>query len=171
MGLEMQNNFPKNLRESQATIKRIDLADKVQRKLGLSKADSSQMVDQIFALITDSLTSGENVKLSNFGTFQLKDMASRIGRNPKTNEVVPIPPRRAVTFKPSTKLTKRVVSARLKSKELESRRRAEHKSQLLKALGNKIETKESELQFLFKSPSASQVQNELDIPDRRALIR
>ena len=176
-GLTMQNNFPNNSRKtestinSQATIKRVDLTDSVQRQLGLSKADSSQMVDQIFTLITDSLASGQNVKLANFGTFQLKDMASRTGRNPKTNEVVAIPARRAVTFKPSTKLSRRVVKARLKSKELEAQRHAQDKRELLKALGQKIGSPESELQFLFKAPSSAQIQNDVDIPDRRALIR
>jgi len=76
----------------------------VYTKSSLSRADASVIVDLIFEEICTSLVSGENVKLSNFGVFTLRDKNRRIGRNPKTKEEVEITPRRVVSFTASTKL-------------------------------------------------------------------
>lgn len=78
------------------------------RKLGLSRSDSLTMVESILGLMSDALALGENVKISGFGTFLLRDKSERIGRNPKTGVEVPITPRRVLTFRASQMLKDRV---------------------------------------------------------------
>lgn len=113
-GFDMQDEISKAANNNTLTIKKLDLARSVQNNTELSKTDSSKIIDQMFALITDRLASGQNVKLSNFGTFQLIDKAERTGRNPRTNEEVLIAPRRIVSFKPSSKFKQRVIKANAK---------------------------------------------------------
>jgi len=91
------------------TLTRVDLAEAINRKLGLSRADALGLVESILRLMTDALAAGENVKISGFGTFVLRDKAERIGRNPKTGVEVPITPRRVLTFRASQMLKDRVV--------------------------------------------------------------
>lgn len=93
---------------SMSTLTRADLAEAINRKLGLSRADSLNMVESILDLVSDSLAEGENVKISGFGTFLLRDKTERIGRNPKTGVEVPITPRRVLTFRASQMLKDRV---------------------------------------------------------------
>jgi integration host factor subunit alpha len=90
------------------TLTRADLADILNRQVGLSRADSANMVESILDHMTDALTSGENVKISGFGTFVLRDKAERIGRNPKTGVEVPITPRRVLTFRASQGMRQKV---------------------------------------------------------------
>ena len=73
-------------------------------RVDLAKRESKELVDAFFAEIEDALERGETVKLSGFGNFELRDKPQRPGRNPKTGEEVPIPPRRVVTFHASQKL-------------------------------------------------------------------
>src|SRR5476649_1847715 len=87
------------------TLTKAELAELVFEHVGLNKREAKDMVDAFFAEINDALVRGESVKLAGFGNFQLRDKASRPGRNPKTGEVVTIAPRRVVTFQPSQKLT------------------------------------------------------------------
>ena len=87
---------------------RADLAETVHHKVGLSRADSLAMVESILSLMCDAMANGENVKVSGFGTFLLRDKGERIGRNPKTGVEVPITPRRVMTFRPSQMLKDRV---------------------------------------------------------------
>lgn len=96
---------------SAGTMTRADLADSINRKIGLSRADSAQMVESIIDLMGDALARGENVKLSGFGTFVLRDKSERIGRNPKTGVEVPITSRRVLTFRASQSLRDRIVKA------------------------------------------------------------
>ena len=161
----MRNHSLKN----NITIKKLDLVESVHRNVGLTKTESSQIVDQIFGLISDSLARGNNVKLANFGTFQLADKASRLGRNPRTNEPVPIPPRRAVMFKPSAKLSERIITANNTNNESASKELTKKKKQVLNALGNKIGTELCELDFLFNSASETQIHKDVNIPDTRNL--
>ncbi|WP_172338953.1 MULTISPECIES: integration host factor subunit alpha [Novosphingobium] len=91
-----------------STLTRADLAEAINRKLGLSRADSLNMVESILDLVSDSLAEGENVKISGFGTFLLRDKSERVGRNPKTGVEVPITPRRVLTFRASQMLKDRV---------------------------------------------------------------
>ena len=94
---------------SAGTMTRADLADSINRKIGLSRADSAQMVESIIDLMGDALARGENVKLSGFGTFVLRDKGERIGRNPKTGIEVPITSRRVLTFRASQILKDRIL--------------------------------------------------------------
>ena len=72
------------------TLTRADLAESLHKRIGLSRADSSRMVEQILTTMCDALAAGENVKISGFGTFVLRDKGERIGRNPKTGVEVPM---------------------------------------------------------------------------------
>jgi len=86
------------------TLTRADLADVVHRKIGLSRAESSHIVERVLHHLCYALSNGENVKLSGFGSFILRNKGERIGRNPKTGVEVPIAPRRVLTFRASQML-------------------------------------------------------------------
>ena len=96
---------------SVGTLTRADLADALQREVGLSRADSAEVVEQVLACMCESLSNGENVKISGFGTFVLRDKGERVGRNPKTGIEVPIAPRRVLTFRASNMLRDRIAAA------------------------------------------------------------
>lgn len=96
---------------SVGTLTRADLADALQREVGLSRADSAKLVEEILEYMCDALAKGENVKISGFGTFVLRDKGQRIGRNPKTGVEVPIAPRRVLTFRASQMMRDRIVGA------------------------------------------------------------
>ncbi|MCC6924757.1 integration host factor subunit alpha [Novosphingobium sp.] len=93
---------------SMSTLTRADLAEALNRKLGLSRSESLSMVESILDHMSGALEQGENVKISGFGTFLLRDKAQRIGRNPKTGVEVPITPRRVLTFRASQMLKERI---------------------------------------------------------------
>ena len=90
------------------TLTRADLAEMLNRQFGLSRADAAAMVESILDHMTDALLDGDNVKISGFGTFVLRDKAERIGRNPKTGVEVPITPRRVLTFRASQGMRQKV---------------------------------------------------------------
>ena len=98
-------------KEPAGTLTRADLAESLHRQVGLSRADSSQIVEQVLRHLCEALSHGENIKISGFGTFMLRDKGERIGRNPKTGEEVPIAPRRVLTFRASQMMRDRIVSA------------------------------------------------------------
>ena len=85
-------------------------------KLALSKRDAKELVELFFEEIRRALENGEQVKLSGFGNFDLRDKNQRPGRNPKTGEDIPITARRVVTFRPGQKLKSRVENASPKDK-------------------------------------------------------
>lgn len=89
---------------------RADLADTINQQVGLSRADSAQMVESILDHITGAMEDGQNVKISGFGTFLLRDKGERVGRNPKTGVEVPITPRRVLTFRASQMMKDRIVA-------------------------------------------------------------
>jgi integration host factor subunit alpha len=90
------------------TLTRSDLSEAVHREIGLSRNESSEMVETILERISNALIAGEAVKISSFGTFAVRDKGARMGRNPKTGEEVPIDPRRVLVFRPSHILKERV---------------------------------------------------------------
>lgn len=90
------------------TLTRADIAAKINHQIGLSRNESAQIVESILAHMGDALTGGQNVKISGFGTFVLRDKGQRIGRNPKTGVEVPILPRRVMTFRASQTMRERV---------------------------------------------------------------
>lgn len=83
---------------------RNDLYNILFTRLGLSRADAELSVKLMFAAMSDALANGEEIKIANFGVFDVRMRAARPGRNPRTGESVPIPPRRVVTFRLSSKL-------------------------------------------------------------------
>ena len=87
-----------------STLTRADLADAINRKVGLSRAESLALVEAILGRMSDALADGENVKISGFGNFQIRTKAARPGRNPRTGELIPIEARRVATFHASHKL-------------------------------------------------------------------
>jgi integration host factor subunit alpha len=90
------------------TITRADLSEAVYQKVGLSRTESSALVELVLSQICESLTGGETVKLSSFGSFIVREKGQRVGRNPKTGVEVPIEPRRVMVFKPSNVLKSRI---------------------------------------------------------------
>ena len=96
---------------SVGTLTRADLAETINRKMGLSRAESLDMVESILGKMSTALEAGENVKVSGFGTFVLRDKRERVGRNPKTGVEVPITPRRVMTFRASQLLKEKIAKA------------------------------------------------------------
>jgi len=90
------------------SLTKADIADRLFNEVGLNKREAKEFVDAYFETIRQALESGENVKLSGFGNFQLREKNQRPGRNPKTGEEIPISARRVVTFRPGQKLRARV---------------------------------------------------------------
>jgi integration host factor subunit alpha len=90
------------------TVTRADLAESVYERVGLSRAESAELVEVFLREISDTIARGENVKLSSFGSFVVRSKGERIGRNPKTGIEVPITPRRVMVFKPSNILKARI---------------------------------------------------------------
>ena len=86
------------------TLTKAQLAEKLFDNIGLNKREAKDMVDAFFDLIAQELVKGNDVKISGFGNFQLRDKPQRPGRNPKTGEEIPITARRVVTFHASQKL-------------------------------------------------------------------
>lgn len=94
---------------SVGTLTRADLAETINRKMGFSRAESLDMVESILDQMCGAMSRGENVKISGFGSFVLRDKKERIGRNPKTGVEVPITPRRVMTFRASQLLKDRIL--------------------------------------------------------------
>ncbi len=90
------------------TLTKAAMAEQLFVDLGLNKREAKEFVDAFFETIRESLEKGEQVKLSGFGNFDLRDKNQRPGRNPKTGEEIPISARRVVTFRPGQKLKVRV---------------------------------------------------------------
>ena len=93
------------------TVTRADLCEAVYQKVGLSRTESAELVEQVLDEICACIVRGDSVKLSSFGSFIVRQKGERVGRNPKTGEEVPISPRRVMVFKPSNVLKQRINSA------------------------------------------------------------
>ncbi len=91
-----------------ATVTRIDLANALRNRFGLTTTDSYKMIDIIFEEIGQSLINGEEVKISGFGTFKILSKSARVGRNPKTGIPAVISARRVASFHPSNEFRKTV---------------------------------------------------------------
>ncbi len=89
-------------------LTKADMAERLYEELGLNKREAKELVELFFAEIRDALETGQQVKLSGFGNFDLRSKSERPGRNPKTGEEIPISARRVVTFRPGQKLKARV---------------------------------------------------------------
>ena len=95
---------------TEKTLTRMDLSEAVFREVGLSRNESADLVESVLQHMSDALVNGEQVKISSFGTFSVRDKNERIGRNPKTGEEAPIPSRRVLTFRPSHLMKDRVAT-------------------------------------------------------------
>jgi integration host factor subunit alpha len=93
---------------SKTTLTRADLSEAVYQEIGLSRAESAALVEQVLDLVSEALVKGQNVKISSFGSFLVRKKTGRIGRNPKTGQEVPIDPRRVLTFRPSQLMRDRI---------------------------------------------------------------
>ena len=90
------------------TITRADVAETIYEEIGLSRKDSNDILDMILDEIVKELSAGNDVKLSSFGTFSLRDKKERSGRNPKTGVEAVISPRRVISLKPSQTMRKQI---------------------------------------------------------------
>lgn len=90
------------------TVTKAELVEVIFRDLGLNKREAKELVEQFFEEMIHALASGEPVKLSGFGNFELADKGRRPGRNPKTGEEIPVSARRVVSFRAGQKLRQRV---------------------------------------------------------------
>lgn len=100
---------------AQRTITRADLGEAVYQEVGLSRNESADLVENILKEIADALVQGEQVKISSFGSFQVRKKGRRIGRNPKTGDEVPILPRRVLVFRASHVLKNKINRALAKA--------------------------------------------------------
>lgn len=82
-------------------VTRMDLAEAVYQRVGLSRVESAELVERVIQEICDTLATGETVKLSGFGNFTVRDKEERMARNPKTGAAAPVTPHRAITFRAS----------------------------------------------------------------------
>ncbi|MCY4264323.1 MAG: integration host factor subunit alpha [Gammaproteobacteria bacterium] len=92
----------------EGALTKAEMAERLFEELGLNKREAKEIVAQFFEEICLSLERNEQVKLSGYGNFELRDKKQRPGRNPKTGEEIPIKARRVVTFRPGHKLKSRV---------------------------------------------------------------
>ena len=90
------------------TVTRADLSEAVYQRVGLSRTESAELVENVLSEMSDAIARGETVKLSSFGSFVVRSKGERIGRNPKTGIEVPITPRRVMVFIPSNILKNRI---------------------------------------------------------------
>ncbi len=93
---------------AKAAITRTTLVEALNQEVGLSRNECTELLEDVLRIITDRLAEGTTVKVANFGSFSVRHKGTRMGRNPKTGEEVPISARRVVVFKPAQKLKHRV---------------------------------------------------------------
>lgn len=85
-----------------------DIVLRVSDEVNLKQIDVKKVIQKIFDCITEALVRGEKIELRNFGVFKTKQRKSRTGRNPRTGQIVPVPPRKAVVFKPGLEMKQKV---------------------------------------------------------------
>jgi len=90
------------------TLTRADLAEALVRKVGLPRNESQELVELVLSEISGTLSRGEHVKLSSFGSFGIREKGERIGRNPKTGQVIQVRPKKLPFFKVGKELKERV---------------------------------------------------------------
>jgi nucleoid DNA-binding protein len=81
-----------------------DIVDQIADRTGLTKKDVADTVDSFLDAVSHALVNGQHIEIRGFGTFKVKDRKSRLARNPRTGEAVPVPPRRVPVFKVSKEL-------------------------------------------------------------------
>ena len=106
------------------TLTRADLAEAVFEKVNLPRNEAAELVESVLKQIVYALERGEPIKLSSFGSFGLRQKSERVGRNPKTGEIVPITPRRVIVFKASNIMKDRINAALSKPAPVPTKKRA-----------------------------------------------
>ena len=101
------------------TLTRADLAESVVLKVGLPRNESQELVELVIKVLSERLAEGEAVKLSSFGSFNIRQKGERVGRNPKTGQEVPITPRRVLVFRPSNIMKDRINAGRARRRAAE----------------------------------------------------
>jgi integration host factor subunit alpha len=101
-------NDRKDIAMTNRTLTRADLAESVYEQVGLSRNESSDLVEQVLDEISNTLIESKGVKISSFGSFSIREKGERIGRNPKTGVEVPILPRKVLVFRASHVLKDRI---------------------------------------------------------------
>jgi nucleoid DNA-binding protein len=92
------------------TMTKRELVIRVANKLGMTQSDVAKIIEGTFDTISQTLAEGKRWELRDFGVFEVKTRASRIGRNPRTGDQVPVPARRVVTFRPGKKMKEMIAS-------------------------------------------------------------
>ena len=87
-----------------------EIVERINEQLGLSRKDSAELLETLFSIMKSTLESGENLKISGFGNFEVKQKNDRRGRNPQTGEAITIEARKILSFKPSSVLKNRINS-------------------------------------------------------------
>ncbi len=87
--------------QSQSTMTKADIVEKVYDRIGFSKKEASEFVEMVFDTLKNTLQKGEKVKISGYGNFIVREKKARIGRNPQTGDQITISARRVLTFRPS----------------------------------------------------------------------
>ena len=90
------------------TITRAQLSEAIYQEVGLSRIECADLLEAILSEMSSTLSQGESVKISSFGSFSVRQKGQRIGRNPKTGEEVPILPRKVLVFRPSQVLKTKI---------------------------------------------------------------
>jgi integration host factor subunit alpha len=108
LGVAAGEGFGPRRQPLKRTLTRVDLAEAVYRRIGLSRKESAHLVESVLEEIAIALSAGQPVKVSSFGRFLVREKSERIGRNPKTGVEVPITPRRVLIFKPSNILKAKI---------------------------------------------------------------
>lgn len=90
------------------TLTRAQLSEAIYQEVGLSRSESAQLVETVLNEIIESLIADHTVKISSFGTFQVRSKGGRMGRNPKTGQEVPIDPRKVLVFRASHVLKEKI---------------------------------------------------------------
>ena len=105
-------------KDTSKTITRADLAEAVYAQVGLSRNESSDLVEQMLDDMMDALVEGDSLKISSFGSFAVREKKERIGRNPKTGVEVAIKPRKVLVFRASHVLKDKINKATAQEKEM-----------------------------------------------------
>jgi nucleoid DNA-binding protein len=94
------------------TMTKRELVIRVANKLGMTQSDAAKIIEGTFDVLSKTLAEGKRWELRDFGVFEVKTRASRMGRNPRTGDQVPVPERRVVTFRPGKKMKELIASSR-----------------------------------------------------------
>jgi nucleoid DNA-binding protein len=90
--------------DEEGAMTKADIVDQIAERTGLTKKDVAETVDAFLNAVARALANGHHIEIRGFGTFRVKDRKSRIARNPRTGEAVPVPPRKVPVFKVSKEL-------------------------------------------------------------------